>query len=511
MDNLESICRKKSHSHRHKPCVSSTPTRVSAASVVGTSSCISDALGWPRLPHRCVSQCHTSGNGSHLALLCSSRGTCSTKNPRSFSQIDFGYSMTISPAMFLSFNIGNLWLFSLFAAFFLQRCHSSLVSAEYNCTNYNATANLLSLSRGADCVSALSDKRYEALYDVCRNGTCFIFKGEPPLVKYNVDTFYKLENRKRMQRPFKCGNPKSLHPSLGGIVFELHKKTSSRDDYCVWAGHPSDCTWNALVDYIHVMAGKGYRFVISGPMLETPQRKCYHHASGPWLDSRMVIIGRSTADDAVSENPLQQLVRPFETGSWVTLLLILITYIILGTAISYGIRKRRGGGLITALFVLTGDLDHAVMHEARLGISRPDQQLRDSVSVDSRTSGDAFSTDSRPSILETHDRRESQRKRASLLLYSLAINLIRVSFVFFVALFVMFYELSLVNFVFQQQNFHIKKDVDSLSQNELKKFSIMKNSALENIWNRTGRFSRPCHRDNFVTRISLSAFWDSQS
>lgn len=404
--------------------------------------------------------------------------------------------------MFFRFFIARTYAIFTLAAFLSCRCHCDTVSAEYDCNDYNATLNLISLPRGAECVSALTDKRYAAAYEVCKNSTCFIFKGEPPLVKYDLETFYKPENRKKMQRPFKCGDPKSLHPSLGGIVFELHKKTSSRNDFCIWAGHPSECTWNALVDYVHVMAGRGYRFVVSGPMLETPQRKCYHHASGPWLDSRMVIIGRNSPEDVVSTNPLKQLTQPFETLSWVTLVLFLFVYLLLGIGIVNRIRRRRNVSLVTALFIFTGDLEHAIKHET---CPQPPRAERENDSIESGDGSTSDGTSRTVSTVHVSDSNghlgEQRRRRISFLRYSLAINLIRVSFLFFVALFVMFYELSLVNFVFQQQNLHIKKDVDSLSPNELNKFSIMKNSALENIWNRTGKHSvqtYPCIPPVFI-------------
>lgn len=72
--------------------------------------------------------------------------------------------------------------------------------------------------------------------------------------------------------------------------------------------------------------------------------------------------------------------------------------------------------------------------------------------------------------------------------YGLSMTLFRLSLLAFVAVFALFYEVAVVNFLFQQQKLELSKSVKSLSNSELSQYSVLKNSALENVWNATGMF-----------------------
>lgn len=71
--------------------------------------------------------------------------------------------------------------------------------------------------------------------------------------------------------------------------------------------------------------------------------------------------------------------------------------------------------------------------------------------------------------------------------YGLSMTLFRIALLAFLAVFALFYEVAVVNFLFQQNSLQIEKAVRNLSTKDLANFTVLKNSALENVWNATGK------------------------
>lgn len=70
--------------------------------------------------------------------------------------------------------------------------------------------------------------------------------------------------------------------------------------------------------------------------------------------------------------------------------------------------------------------------------------------------------------------------------YGLALTLFSASVVALGAIFALFYEVAVVNFLFQQRPMSLDKSVRSLSSNDLKEYAVVQDSALEVVWDQTG-------------------------
>lgn len=343
-----------------------------------------------------------------------------------------------------------------------SRVHSisSPVSGEYDCEAHDPFQGK---SEPPNCLARL--KQFPQEYEVCKNSICYLFLQEPPFIFLDPKQFNSSAEAIQLQKPFRCGDPASFHPSLGGIAFELHRVTSSRDYYCMWAGHGSNCTFNQLVDYTQIQADEGYQFGITGLLLETPQRQCHHEASAPLIDNSVIIIGRRNTESQKGQDALKQLIRPFNWATWLIFLLVVVVFVSVCFTIAVRFHVFRGRSLVTAFFIFTGERDEAMAYEAQTHASRH-------LVSPSKSSNHLYN------ISESSDIVFATK-------YGLSMTLYRIALVAFLGIFILFYEVAVVNFLFQQQSLFISQSVRALTAEELKKYSVLKGSALENVWNAT--------------------------
>lgn len=239
---------------------------------------------------------------------------------------------------------------------------------------------------------------------------------------------------------------------IEGIAFELHANTSSANDLCMWGGASEYCSFNQLVDYTDIMARCGYRFAITGLLLEMPQRQCRHEPSAAIVDNSVVIIGQ-VKEDGISQNPFVHLSRPLSWAAWIVVGFII--FVLLAVCLSIAVRlhyyPRRS--LVTAFFIFTGQNDLALQYEMQTG-----------------------NYDARATLLAMK--------------YSISMTLFRYAVIGFCAIFMMFYQAAIVNFLFfqDQQEWHMRR-LTSLTRDELRKYSVLNDSALEQVWKTTGKFS----------------------
>eukprot|EP00178_Gracilaria_changii_P021142 TRINITY_DN62989_c0_g1_i1.p1 TRINITY_DN62989_c0_g1~~TRINITY_DN62989_c0_g1_i1.p1 ORF type:complete len:556 (+),score=71.52 TRINITY_DN62989_c0_g1_i1:423-2090(+) len=333
----------------------------------------------------------------------------------------------------------------------------SPASGNFRCDLHDPSA---SQQHGAGCLANLNIR--PELYERCRGDdtteTCFIFLQEPPFIILNdIASFNSSEHAFALQEPFRCGEFEQQFSRVGGISgisLTVHKETSSRDDWCMWGGHADHCTFNQLVDYIQIMAEQGYRFAITGLLLEMPQRQCFHHPSAPLIDSAMIIIGLSDPRFQGAQGPVAQLWRPFHDGAWGIFAAVLLLFMIVCLGIAVRFHWFRGKSLITAFFIFAGERDQAMAHEATLH----HQDAEEAVS---------FATK-----------------------YGLAMTLFRIALLALIGIFALFYEVAVVNFLFQQQNQTLSKPIRRLPPRQLQEFVVLNNSALENVFDATVRNGR---------------------
>lgn len=71
--------------------------------------------------------------------------------------------------------------------------------------------------------------------------------------------------------------------------------------------------------------------------------------------------------------------------------------------------------------------------------------------------------------------------------YGLAMALYRIAVLASLGIFLLFYEMAVVNFLFQEDDVKLVGGVTSLSRDKLKHYAVLEDSALEEVWNATGR------------------------
>lgn len=208
------------------------------------------------------------------------------------------------------------------------------------------------------------------LFEPCKSQLCFIFLRQDPFVRLDnvrhgddrlvfnaTDT---IEDQSKSQTPFKCSDPDSAFPGLEGIAFDLLKRVGG-DALCMWGG--DTCTFNNLVQYTRKKSGDGYQFGITGLLLETEERQCFHEASTPILDETLLIIGRNTPDDPLFRGTLSQLHGPFEPRTWLVFGSTAIAFLVVSVATAVFVSRDGGTFCSGIMAVFTGDHNEAVMSE----------------------------------------------------------------------------------------------------------------------------------------------------
>lgn len=286
------------------------------------------------------------------------------------------------------------------------------------------------LSAANTCLPRL--RTHRASYDVCRSQTCFLFIREAP---FTILPPAFTASAPHLQAPFPCGRPRALHSAMRGAAFAVHNRTASAASPCIWAGAHPRCTFNALVDFIDVMADHGYRFAVTGLLLQMPDRECRLRPGAPLVDDAVTIVGRRGEGRAeTAAAAFRQLTAPFDAGTWAVfaaVLAVLVACAVLIARDEPGFSKRPLGAVLSVLF---GPQDgHA----------------------------------------------QSAKYARTRLLFRLA-------FAGYFLVFLMLYEAAVTNFLFRQHNHVISKNVRALSSDELRDYSVIRNSALERVWNIIG-------------------------
>lgn len=356
-----------------------------------------------------------------------------------------------------------LYLLLLFTSLLLPFVSANPASGSYDCAAHDPT---LTQNQGRGCLANLEGN--EDLYEECRDPekttTCFLFLEDPPFVTFwKPDKWNVADGDFRLQTPFRCGDFENAFRDQGGIdgiAMRLHNMTSSGNDLCIWAGDFSDCSFNQLVDYTQIMAEQDYRFAVSGVLLELPSRQCRHEPSAPFVDNEMIVIGLTPKEIANNKGALHQLTRPFHWGAWAIFLGTMLLFMLVCVIIAIRIHVFRGRSLVTAFFIFVGARDHAIAHETEV----------------------------------TGDESNPTKLSSFAVKYGLATTMYRIALVSFVGIFLLFYEVAVVNFLFQQQDLSLAKSVKSLTVQELQQYAVTKNSAVESVWNATGASSKSLQR-----------------
>lgn len=248
------------------------------------------------------------------------------------------------------------------------------------------------------------------------------------------------------QTLFPCKNRKKLFPQLDGIAFQLHQELNLDNAQCVWAG--SRCTFNEVVKFVSDRAQdnstKAYMFGVTGLVAQLPSRVSLDALTTVTLyESEIIILRSNTEHSGEIKGAFSQVFRGFELGTWLVLAGFLVLLLLLALFVS--ITFTQSCSTIDILMHAIGD-----HHEAQI-----------------------------PEHLERGDARRSRRAfhRASTLLLGIAFSA-------FVLITILFYEISVVNFIFNEQAEQLPKPLSEYSDKELSRFSVLRNATPENVLRR---------------------------
>lgn len=346
---------------------------------------------------------------------------------------------------------------------------------DYDCSKYDPEQCYV--MSGETCLPQL-ERQIDA-FDVCKSAICFILKYEPPFLGSKVGKLTNLTEpqRNKISVPFSCSEVPESYGLEGGL-FDLFQKTAVHA-WCVWVGPNRDmtgegCSWNTLQHYVE--SRKDYQFAVAGPMLETPQRKCLHYESDSWLDDRMVIVGKS--DSFNEKDPFRLVLAPYSTNAWLAFFVAVLGYVIL--CIVFVVKVRfipLNNYFIATYLMVVGDKGHVL--QSPLFKESGDEEGTDLESL----SGDSLCPEPTDSVSLLEKRAEVDSRKQKFTCFG---ALLRFSMISCTLFFVIFYEAGIVNVLFSENEGKLEKSVDSISNEQLKKYCVMGNSALAQVWKQRG-------------------------
>lgn len=308
------------------------------------------------------------------------------------------------------------------------------------------------------CLPALRDNA--TLLTPCLRAQCYLFLPEPPFILLP-------SSPPPPAHPFPCASPPQQFP-FSGLAPALHSLTSSRQAWCVYAGPPSACSFNDLAAFIASPQLTQFHLAITGLVLETPQRQCNHVPSASILDNSMILLGRLDAVPPLESAAavFHQLTQPFHPTTWAILAAIILFFLLVCFAIACHLHGAVRPAIPTALMVFLGARDEAMAAAAcRMGKARA-AAAAPSVPTTPPSS---------PVGLVLHARSR----------YVFALSMHRIAVLALAAVFLLFYEVAVVNFLFSQQTATVKVAVTRLTREQLAQYAVLRGSALETVWNAT--------------------------
>lgn len=304
---------------------------------------------------------------------------------------------------------------------------------------------------GFQCLESFT-RNQSRHFEQCRRKPCFIFLEEAPYTK--VDS--KNETREGNQL-FVCGRTGAAMRHASGSAFSIIKQTSAFDALCVWGG--PQCSFNEMVRFIDAAATEapGYAFGAMGVLFEEPQRLSENLAqSVSLLQEELSIFGPHADERPVF--PFQRLVRPFRPLTWFVFGLFFF---------AIGL----GAWLTACAFDDDAWSPNRVFH-LFMGADEP-----------------VISSVSLPTLDDRVTRSQSECRRIlenritdHISSYKVSRIMIRLSLTSMVVIFLLFYELSVVNFLFIETKALNVQDVRSLSASELTAYAVEEDTAAEDVW-----------------------------
>lgn len=236
---------------------------------------------------------------------------------------------------------------------------------------------------------------------------------------------------------FRCKERKTAFPGLHGIFFDILDTLPLHDAYCVFGG-PS-CTFAEMMRF--VANEQQHQFIVGGSVFNLPQRITnLTRASTPISSERIVLIGRRHSG-IILARAYSTILRPFQFKTWMLLLGVLVFFAIVR--------------LLLAVYFATPRTAQGVGRHL-LGDFKLDEEA-----------------------LFDYKRK---KKENILLLNRGAVRCWDLGVAAFFVIVVLFYEVSVVNFVFAKRTEVIEQPLAVLGPRELKEYVIKQGGGAEIVW-----------------------------
>lgn len=314
---------------------------------------------------------------------------------------------------------------------------------------FTALALVFRFGRAGNCLKRLKDFPIE--FEECKRINCFMFLNEPPYI--TLDKRMKNHNDSKL---FPCTRPlMSGFSQLQGNAFDVMSSSYEfTNALCVWGG--PDCQFNDMVNYID-QASSDYKLGATGLLLENKQRLRENvKPSISLLSEVMVIFGEQ--QESRMGFPVYKLLHPFRRDTWLAFTSFLTAFVMLSMLAARVLGPRSN----TVSDVIQNTFQFYVCPTFT------------SVTIESS-----------PIIADGASMMRRQRLGERLATCRAVRHLMRVSLSVTFVIFLMFYEVAVVNFLFIQQSAPRLKNVKDLTKEELAQFCVERDAATEDVWNKT--------------------------
>lgn len=302
----------------------------------------------------------------------------------------------------------------------------------------------------------------ESTYKVCEDHPCLLFKVDEPYVYLHSNNFTR--------HPFKCKESLEKYRSdLGGSFFQFIKSENIpplEDAYCIFNG--DECSFNDEIDFLSDSYRKNpsHQFIVAGIMFIMSYRINNDSIpSTPFTHGPILIVGPIESRHLTFTEALHVVSGPFEPMAWHFILVILLFFAIVRIGISLSFTHPLSW--LALWWNIWGEYATAERH----------------INVDAETSMHTLDL-SRDSLYEFAEakrltgfrRSKYEESREMLCFYN---KYWSISAKLFLFLTVLFYELALFNHVFEIMARPPKRNIANLTENDMKKFVLLRDSGIE--------------------------------
>lgn len=287
--------------------------------------------------------------------------------------------------------------------------------------------------------------RNTSTFSVCQHRPCLIFK--------EIGTYVSVESNNFTRYPFRFENSMAKYRNtLRGPFFNfLQNIPALNDSYLIYAG--DECSFDDQIKFLTEARAlkQGHQFIVSGLMFILRYRINNDSIpSMPFTNGPIVIVGPTESRHFTFIDTLEAFSRPLEVTTWISILNVLLILSVVRIGIS---------------LTFTVPLNWLPFWMNVWGLYEEAEEQRN------------FNPNIQPDAHDFPlDEQENLRYRSALQFYN---KYWTTSVKVFFVLTVLFYELALFNHVFELLNRPPQRNIQRLSEDEMKRFVLVKNSGYE--------------------------------